>query len=89
MIQQSHSQVYPGNTYEWTKGSKSDRERQILDYITYMWNLKMVQMYLFITQKKTHTYRKQTYGYQRGKGGKEGQIRSEGLTDTYILLYIK
>ena len=28
------------------------------------------------------THRKQTYGYQTGEGGKEGQIRSMGLTDT-------
>ena len=33
-----------------TKWSKSDRERQIYD-ITYMWNLKMIQMNLFTKQK--------------------------------------
>ena len=31
--------------------------------------LKMIQMNLFTKQKKTHRHRKQTYGYQRGKGG--------------------
>ena len=29
----------------------------------------MIQMDLFIKQKQTHRLRKQTYGYQRGKGG--------------------
>ena len=44
-------------------------QRQIHD-ITYMWNLiKMIQMNLYTKQKQTHRYRKQTYGYQRGKGG--------------------
>ena len=36
-------------------------------YITYMWNL--IQMNLFTKQKQTHRRKKQTYGYQRGKGG--------------------
>ena len=29
----------------------------------------MIQKNLFTKQKKTHRHRKQTYGYQRGKGG--------------------
>ena len=29
----------------------------------------MIQMDLFTKQKETHRRRKQTYGYQRGKGG--------------------
>ena len=38
--------------------------------ISRMWNLKKtIQMKLFTKQKKTHRHRKQTYGYQRGKGG--------------------
>ena len=46
-------------------------------------------MNLFTKQKQTHTHRKQSYGYQRGEGGKEGQIRSLGLTDThYYSIYI-
>ena len=28
----------------------------------------MIQMNLFTKQKETHRHRKQTYGYQRGKG---------------------
>ena len=30
-------------------------------------------MNLHTKQKQTHRHRKQTYGYQRGEGGKEGQ----------------
>ena len=48
--------------------SKSNRERQILYDITYTWNLKNKTINLFTKQKQTHRYRKQTYGYQRGKG---------------------
>ena len=37
---------------------------------TYMWNLKkMIQMNLFARRKQTHRHGKQTYGYQRGRGG--------------------
>ena len=52
-------------------------------------------MNLYTKQKQTHRHRKQIYGYQkeaggregRKEGGKEGQIRSMGLTDTnYIKL---
>ena len=54
-----------------TKCNKSDRERQISYDISYVWNLKklMIQMNLFT--KQTHRHRKQTYGYQRGKGGRD------------------
>ena len=53
-----------------TKWSKPDRERQISYYVAYMWNLKkkMVKMSLYTKQKETHRHKKQTYGYQRGKG---------------------
>ena len=30
-------------------------------------------MNLFTKQKQTHRHRKQTYGYQRGKGVEEGE----------------
>ena len=33
-------------------------------------------------KKQTHRHRKQTYGYQRGKGVGEGEIRSLGLAGT-------
>ena len=39
-------------------------------------------MNLCTKQKETHRHRKNTYGYQREKGGEEGQIASMGLTDT-------
>ena len=32
----------------------------------------MIQMNLFIKQKHTHKYRKQTYGYQGGQWVEEG-----------------
>ena len=47
----------------------------------------MVQMTLFTKQKQSHRCRKQTYGYQRGKG--EGGITWEIGSDIYTLLYIK
>ena len=44
-------------------------QRQITYDIAYMWNLKkIIQMNLFTKQKQSHRHRKQTYGYQRGKG---------------------
>ena len=46
----------------------------------------MIQMCLFIKQKQTHRRRKQTYGYQRGRGG---QINQEFGISRYTLLYIK
>ena len=51
------------------KWSKSERERQIPYDVTYLWNLKYDKMNLFTKQKQTHRHRKQTHGYQRGKGG--------------------
>ena len=37
--------------------------------ITHMWNLKkkMIKVNLFAKKKQTHRFRKQIYGYQRGK----------------------
>ena len=40
--------------------------------ITYMWNLKMIQMNLYTKQEETHRHRKQIYGYQREEGGGGG-----------------
>ena len=55
-----------------TERSKSDREIEILYDISYMWNLKkMMQVNLFTKQKQTHRYRKQTYGYQGVKWGRD------------------
>ena len=47
--------------------SKLDRERQT--YHSYVESKKMIQMNLFTKEKQTHKHRKQTYGYQRGRGG--------------------
>ena len=53
-----------------TKWSKSGKERQIL-YITYMWNLKNnTNEYIYKTETDSQT--QETYGYQKGKGGREG-----------------
>ena len=52
-----------------TKWSKLERERQISYDMAYMCNLKkMIQMNLFTKQKQTHRHKRQTYGYQRGRG---------------------
>ena len=53
-----------------SKGSKSERKRQVSYVTTFMWNLK------YDTNEFTHkTETKQTYGYQRGKG--RGKINQE------------
>ena len=41
-------------------------------YHLYVESKKMIQTNLFLGQKESHRHRKQTYGYQREKGG--GQI---------------
>ena len=46
-------------------GEGSQTERQISYDIAYMWNLTYLQ------NKQTHRHRKQTYGYQRGKEGRD------------------
>ena len=38
-------------------------------HITSMWNLKIIQINLFIKQKQTYRSQNQTYGYQRGTLG--------------------
>ena len=47
----------------------SQTEKDKYHDISFMWNLKMIQMNLFTKQKQTYRHRKQTYGYQRGKEG--------------------
>ena len=51
-----------------TKGSESKRERQISWDITYLWNLKKIQINLFTKQRQTHRYRKQVYGAKEEEG---------------------
>ena len=53
-----------------TKWSKSERERQISFYITYLWILKYDTNEL--TYKNRNRSRKQTYGYERGTGFQGG-----------------
>ena len=40
-------------------------------YHLYVESKKIVQINLFTKQKLTHRHRKETNGYQRGKGGKD------------------
>ena len=47
---------------------------------------KIVKMNLFTKQKQTHRHRKQTYGYQRGRGG---GINWEFEINRCTLSYIK
>ena len=49
---------------------KSNTERQIYD-ISCMWNLKYDANELITKQKQTHRHRKQTYGCQGGKRGRD------------------
>ena len=44
------------------------RKTNITRHHSYVESKKMIQMNLFTKQKQTNRYRKQTYGYQRGKG---------------------
>ena len=55
--------------------------------ISHVESKKIIQMNLFTKQKQTHRHRKQTYCYQRGKGG--GGINQEFGINRYTLLYIK
>ena len=52
-----------GRYYAWL--NKSDRERQILYDISYMWKSKKYNKLVNISKKKqTHRYREQTSGYK-------------------------
>ena len=48
-------------------------------------------MNLYTKQKQTHRYRKQAYGYQRGKGGRERDKLEVGINrhKLHKILYIK
>ena len=48
----------------------SQTEKDKYYMISLMYGIeKIIQMNLCTKQKQTHKHRKQTYGYQRGKGG--------------------
>ena len=54
-----------------TKWSRSDKDKyHMISLVCGIWNI--IQMNLFTKQEQTHRHRKQTYGYQRGKGVGEG-----------------
>ena len=53
--------------------TKSDRERQISYDFTYTWNLKCnINELIYKTEADYLQNRKQTQGYQRGNGMREG-----------------
>ena len=54
---------------------KRVRERQILHDIPYMWNLKY-NTNESVYKTEANARRKQVYGYWKGEGIREGQIRS-------------
>ena len=63
--------------------NKSDRERQILYAVTYMWNLKKCNKLVNITkQKQIYWYREQTSGYQWEEGKGLGLDRGKRLRGT-------
>ena len=69
-----------------TKWNKPDREGQIPNVITYMWNLSMTQMSISMKEKQTHGNREQTCGFQeRGDWG--GRNRRFGLTDVNYYIW--
>ena len=47
-----------------------------------MWNLKNNTNESIQKTETNSRHRKEIYGYQRGEGGKQEQIISNGLTDT-------
>ena len=60
------------NTSILNSNTMQNTERQISYDIIYTQNLKqMIQINIFTKQKQTHRHRKQTYSYQRGKGGRD------------------
>ena len=49
----------------------SQTKTNIIRYQLCVESKKMIQMNLFTKQKQTHRHRKQAYGYQKGKVGKD------------------
>ena len=69
----------------YAKWNKSDRERQKPYDFTYLWTLKYDTNELIYKTETDNRHRKQTYGYQRGRGG-EGYTTSLGLTYTHYYI---
>ena len=61
---------------------KSDRERQILYDMTYMWTLKHNTLVTITKMNQIHMYRGQINGYQWGQRSEEGHYRGRGLRST-------
>ena len=53
----------------YTKWSQTEKDKYYMRSLICGTKKKTVQMNLFMKQKQTHRHRKQTYGYQRGRGG--------------------
>ena len=66
----------------YAKLNKSDRDRQILYDIAYVWNIRSTTNEWMWQKKQTHTYREQTSGYQGGKGQDRGG--GEGGTNYWM-----
>ena len=65
-----------------TKRTRSEREIQI-PYDNHLYvEFKIWHKWAYLQNRNRPTDRKQIDGYHRGKGGKEGYIRSLGLADT-------
>ena len=60
----------------------SDKEKYYIIYITYMQNLKIIQIKVYAKKKEAHRYRKQICNYQIGEGRGEEEIRGMELRGT-------
>ena len=70
----------------YDKWNKSDRERQILYDITYMWNLENTTNQWIKQKRSWLTHKEQTSGYQWGEGRGRSNIGSLGLTYTHYYI---
>lgn len=64
-----------GQGGDHTKGSESEEGKDHTASLTC--GIENTKRNLFINQKETHRPRRQTYGYQRRFGGREGRIMQE------------
>ena len=90
------------DTHEWLNSNRDDRtkrsqkQRQVLYGVTFMWNLNMTQMNLSMKQKQDHSRGEQTGGCKGGWGGRgavwEGEVHRcrplyMGWIHSKVLLY--
>ena len=64
-----------------TKWRKSEKERQVLYDIIYMWNLKYGTNKIIHETETDHRHKEQIYGCQGGGWNGAGGTRSLGLVD--------